>query len=163
MELEKRIEEIIGPVVHELGFEIVRIQLFGDHNPRLQVMAEPLEGDVMTVEHCATISRTVSAILDVDDLIDSGYTLEVSSPGLDRPLVKLRDFERFTGFEARIETVQSVDGRRRFSGRLGKVDDEAVTIAVDGEDMVIPYLDINRAKLLVTDEVLAAQEQMQKQ
>jgi ribosome maturation factor RimP len=163
MQLEKRIEEIIGPAINELGFDIVRIQLSGDHNPRLQIMAEPLDGDVMTVEHCATISRTISIILDVDDAINSVYTLEVSSPGLDRPLVKIRDFERFAGFEARIETASLVDGRKRFRGRLGKVDGEAVTINVDGENMVIPHLDINRAKLLVTDEMLIAEKQMQKQ
>lgn len=163
LHLEKRIEEIIEPTVSELGFDIVRVQLSGKHNPRLQIMAEPAEGNTMTVDDCAAISRAVSAILDVDDPLPDAYTLEVSSPGLDRPLVKLRDFERFAGFEARIETEQARDGRKRFRGRLGGIDGETVMIAVDGQDMAIPYPDVRRAKLLVTDELLAAAEGQEKQ
>jgi len=158
LRLEEQVEEIIEPTVNDLGFEIVRILLSGKHNPRLQIMAEPRQGDVMTVDDCATISRAVSAVLDVADPIAGAYTLEVSSPGLDRPLVKLRDFERFAGFEARIETGEALDGRRRFKGRLGGVDGDTVMIAVDGRDMGIPYPSIHRAKLLVTDEMLAAQQ-----
>ncbi|MBT3658173.1 MAG: ribosome maturation factor RimP [Rhodospirillaceae bacterium] len=158
MQLEKRIEDIIAPTVNDLGFEIVRVQLSGKHNPRLQIMAEPIKGSEMTVDHCATISRAVSALLDVDDPISDAYTLEVSSPGLDRPLVKLHDFERFAGFEARIETLEAVDGRKRFRGRLGGVEGETVTISVEGADMDIPYPEIQRAKLLVTDDLVAAQQ-----
>jgi ribosome maturation factor RimP len=158
VQLEQRNEEIIEPAALDLGFEVVRVQLSGDHNPRLQIMAEPIEGDIMTVDHCAKISRAVSAILDVDDPIDGAYTLEVSSPGLDRPLVKLRDFARFAGFDARIETTVSVDGRKRFRGRLAGVDGETIMISVDGDDMAIDFADVRRAKLLVTDEMLAAQE-----
>ena len=158
MHLEQRIEEIIEPAVQGLGFEVVRVQLSGNHNPRLQIMAEPIVGDNMTIDHCATISRTVSAILDVDDPIGDAYTLEVSSPGLDRPLMKIRDFERFAGFEARIETNEAVDGRKRFRGRLGGVEGENITIEVDGEDMSIPHLLVLRAKLLVTNDLLTAQD-----
>ena len=156
--LEQRIEEIIEPAVQDLGFEVVRVRLSGNHNRRLQIMAEPIVGDNMTVDHCATISRTVSAILDVDDPIVGTYTLEVSSPGLDRPLVKLRDFERFAGFDARIETTEAVDGRKRFRGRLGGVESETIAIEVDGLDMSIPYPLVLRAKLLVTNDMLAAKE-----
>ena len=158
MHLEQRIEEIIEPAVQDLGFEVVRVQLSGNHNRRLQIMAEPIVGDNMTVDHCATISRTVSAILDVDDPIVGTYTLEVSSPGLDRPLVKLRDFERFAGFDARIETTEAVDGRKRFRGRLGGVESETIAIEVDGLDMSIPYPLVLRAKLLVTNDMLAVQD-----
>ena len=154
--LEKRIEEIIEPAVQDLGFEIVRVQLSGNQNPRLQIMAEPIAGDIMTVDHCAIISRTVSAILDVDDPIKGTYTLEVSSPGLDRPLVKLKDFERFAGLDARIETFEAVDGRKRFGGRLSSVEGETITIEVDGTGMSIPYSFVRRAKLVFTDDMLTA-------
>ena len=156
--LEQRIEEIIGPAVQDLGFEVVRVQLLGGHNPRLQIMAEPIVGDNMTIDHCATISRTVSAILDVDDPIEGAYTLEVSSPGLDRPLVKIRDFERFAGFEARIETNEAVDGRKRFRGRLSGVEGENIAIEMDGEDMSIPFPLVLRAKLSVTNDMLAVEK-----
>ena len=156
--LEQRIEEIIELAVQDLGFEVVRVQLSGNQNPRLQIMAEPIVGDNMTIDHCATISRMVSAILDVDDPIGGAYTLEVSSPGLDRPLMKIRDFERFAGFEARIETNEAVDGRKRFRGRLSGVEGENITIEVDGEDMSIPHLLVLRAKLLVTNDLLTAQD-----
>lgn len=158
MQLEQRIERIIEPAVQDLGFEIVRVQLSGNRNPRLQIMAEPVEGDIMTVDHCATISRAVSAVLDVDDPIDGAYTLEVSSPGLDRPLVKLRDFARFAGFDARVETTAPIDGRKRIRGRLAGVDGETIMISADGEDLAIDHADVRRARLLVTDDMLAAQE-----
>ena len=159
MQLEQRIAEIIEPTVTDLGFEVVRVQLSGKHNPSLQVMAEPLKGDVMTVDDCARISRAISAVMDVEDPISDAYTLEVSSPGLDRPLVKLRDFERFAGFEARVEmAVPLENGRRRLSGRLTSVKDEHVLMAVDEEELALPFVDIHRAKLLLTDELIAVAE-----
>ena len=148
MQLEERIEKIIWATVYELGFLIVRVQLSGINNQRLQIMVEPIANDNMTVEHCAIISRTISALLDVDDPIEGSYTLEVSSPGLDRPLVKLRDFERFIGYEARIETMTAIDGRKRFRGRLGSIEDKTIIISVDGGDWAIPYASIRRAKLV---------------
>lgn len=158
MSVTGRIEEIIEPTVNGLGFDIVRVQLSGAHNPRLQVMAEPSDGRDMNVDDCAAISRAVSALLDVEDPIPDAYTLEVSSPGLDRPLVKLTHFERFAGYEARIEASTAIDGQKRFRGRLGGVVDGNVLLTVDGEEKVIPFADIHRAKLIVTDEMLAAAE-----
>ena len=158
MHLEQRIEEIIEPAVQDLGFEIVRVQLSGNNNPRLQVMAEPIVGDIMTVDHCATISRTISAILDVDDPIETAYTLEVSSPGLDRPLVKLKDFERFSGLDVRLDICEAVDGRKRFRGRLRGVEGKDIMIEVDGNVMSVSYSSVSRAKLLVANEILAAQD-----
>jgi ribosome maturation factor RimP len=153
-----RIEEIIEPSVNDLGFDLVRVHLSGGHNPRLQVMAEPLAEREMTVEDCASISRAVSALLDVEDPITEAYTLEVSSPGLDRPLVRLPHFERFAGFEARIEMSIAIDGQKRFRGRLGGVDGDNVLMNVDGEEMALPFSDIYRAKLIMTDELLAQAE-----
>ena len=156
MHLEQRIEEIIEPTVTDLGFEIVRVQLSGKHNPSLQIMAEPLVGSTMTVDDCAKISRAISAVMDVEDPISNEYTLEVSSPGLDRPLVKLRDFDRFAGFETRVEMAMPLEnGRRRLIGRLNGIDGETVLMTVDDEELALPFCDIHRAKLLLTDELLA--------
>jgi ribosome maturation factor RimP len=117
----------------------------------------------MVVDDCADVSRAVSAVLDVEDPIDQAYTLEVSSPGLDRPLVKLADFGRFAGFDARVETGMPVDGRKRFRGRLLGIEGDLVRISVDGETMEVPYPAIARAKLVLTDELLRAAEGRQTQ
>ena len=158
MKIIDRIEKIIEPTVQDLGFDIVRVLLSGDHNPRLQIMAEPLDGRAMNVDDCAAISRAVSALLDVEDPVSSSYTLEVSSPGLDRPLVRLQHFERFAGYEARIETAMAIDGRKRFRGRLGGIEGDNVLLQVDKNEWVFPFPDIQKAKLIVTDEMLAEAE-----
>ncbi len=158
MKIIDRIEKIIEPTVKNLGFDIVRVLLSGDHNPRLQIMAEPLDGRAMNVDDCAAISRAVSALLDVEDPVSSSYTLEVSSPGLDRPLVRLQHFERFAGYEARIETAMAIDGRKRFRGRLGGIEGDNVLLQVDRNEWVFPFPDIQKAKLIVTDEMLAEAE-----
>ena len=158
MKIIDRIEKIIEPTVKNLGFDIVRFLLSGDHNPRLQIMAEPLDGRAMNVDDCAAISRAVSALLDVEDPVSSSYTLEVSSPGLDRPLVRLQHFERFAGYEARIETAMAIDGRKRFRGRLGGIEGDNVLLQVDKNEWVFPFPDIQKAKLIVTDEMLAEAE-----
>ncbi len=140
-----------------MGFELVRVQLYGGGRPRLQVMAEPADPNrPMTVEDCAEISHAISAVLDVADPIAGSYVLEVSSPGIDRPLVKLADFSRFAGFEARVETREAVVGRRRFRGLLRGVRGERVLLAVDGEEIEIPFALIQRAKLVLTEALLAA-------
>ncbi len=154
MELTRRIEGLIGPTVEELGFDLVRIELSGQTNLCLQIMAEPINGGRMTVEGCAQISRAVSAVLDVDDPISDHYTLEVSSPGLDRPLVKLRDFEKFIGFEVKVELSRALDGQRRFRGQVLGVADNSVRILANGEEKLLPHADILKSKLVVTDELL---------
>jgi ribosome maturation factor RimP len=167
----QRIEGLIEPALTAMGYELVRVAVHGgESRPTLQIMAERKDGAGMTVDDCADISRTLSALLDVEDPIAGAYTLEVSSPGIDRPLVKRADFERFAGFEARIETVQPVAGRKRFRGRLmGVMGDEvrlreaakaegpqaAKTDGVNNETLV-PLAAIARAKLVLTDELIAA-------
>ncbi len=156
MDPNRQVAELIEPTLSEMGFELVRVLLHGGQRPTLQVMAERADRAPMTVEHCAAISRAVSAILDVEDPIAGAYRLEVTSPGLDRPLTRRADFERFRGFEARVETELPIDGRRRFRGRLLGVEGDQLRLQVEDGEQAIPYAGIKKAKLVVTDEVLAA-------
>jgi ribosome maturation factor RimP len=152
-----RIERLLEPTLTQLGYAIVRVTMSGRHRPVLQVMAERTDAVAMSVDDCATISRAVSAILDVEDPIPQSYTLEVSSPGIDRPLTRRRDFERFAGLEARLETRELIDGRRRFRGRLlGITNDNAVVIREESGEVTLPHRQILRARLVITDELLKA-------
>ncbi len=155
MDLPEQIEKIIGPIVDELGFDIVRVMLSGKQQQRLQVMAETKDGSPMTAGYCVTLSHAISAALDVEDPIETAYDLEVSSPGLDRPLVRLTDFERFLGFEARVELNRPIDGQRKYIGRLLGVEDGTIRLRADGADVVVPLGDVRRAKLVITDDLLA--------
>ena len=158
MELSNRVQHLIEPSIEDLGFDIVRVRITGKDKLLMQVMVEHKDGQGMTVEDCATVSRAISALLDVEDPVKGTYTLEVSSPGLDRPLTRLNDFNRFQGFDAKIETNRPLDGRRRFKGRLLGVDGESVRILVDDQEMKLPHPEIHRAKLLLTDDLIAAAE-----
>lgn len=148
MELADRISEMVRPTVEALGYLLVRVQVSGRQRPRLQVMAERIDGRPMMVDDCASLSRSLSALLDVEDPIPTTYTLEVSSPGIGRPLVKLADYDRFAGGEARIELVRPVGGRRRFRGRLLGTSGETIRLDVDGAEVEVHYRDIQRAKLV---------------
>lgn len=152
----ERIIDIIEPSLNDMGYDVVRVLVHGQRRPTLQVMAERLDRGQMTVDDCAEISRTVAALLDVEDPFPDTWQLEVSSPGIDRPLVRLGDFERFAGFEARIETHVAQDGRRRFKGRLLGVDGQAVKIAVEDGERTIALDDIKKAKLVLNDALLAS-------
>jgi ribosome maturation factor RimP len=157
MSLEDRISALIEPSLDAMGYELVRVQLQGRQRQVLQIMAELRNRTPMTVEHCADISRSVSAILDVEDPIPGAYTLEVSSPGIDRPLTRAQDYERFAGFEAKVETTRPVDGRKRFRGRLIGIDAELVVrLEVEAEQVAIPFADIQRSKLVLTDDLIDA-------
>ena len=154
-----RIDSIVAPALEAMGYELVRLHFSGGSRPVLQVMAERADRAAMTVDDCAEISRTVSALLDVEDPVEGEYTLEVSSPGIDRPLTRLTDFERFAGFEARIETRVPVEGRRRFRGWLRGVEEGTVMLAPDkaaADTVRVPYDAIQKAKLVLTDELIAA-------
>lgn len=158
-----QVEALITPAIEAMGYEVVRVRFAGGGRPVLEIMAEPADGSLMTVEACADISRAVSAILDVEDPIAEAYTLEVSSPGLDRPLVKLADFERFAGHEAKIELEAPQDGRRRFRGPLLGAAGDSVRIEVDGDEVELPFAAIRKAKLVLTDDMLKRAEQQQQQ
>ena len=154
--LTDKIAEMIEPTIEGLGFELVRVQLFS--SPRgeastLQVMAEKEDG-TMTVEGCAKISREISTLLDVGDTIDSEYVLEVSSPGLDRPLTRKKDFVNYAGFEAKIELIKAVENRKRYRGILLGVENDLILIKVDGEKYQFDFSDVLKAKLVMTDELV---------
>ena len=149
--------ELIDPVAESLGLAIVRVRLMGGTlRRRLQVMAErPTDHDI-SVEECARLSRAMSEVLDVADPISGEYLLEVSSPGIDRPLTRLIDFELFDGFEARLESDRMIEGRKRFKGVLAGVEDDNVAIDLDGEaeTALVPFAWIIEAKLLLTDALM---------
>jgi ribosome maturation factor RimP len=147
---------IIEPSLEAMGYRLVRVAFLGARRATLQIMAERVDGKPMTVDDCSEISRSVSALLDVADPIADAYMLEVSSPGIDRPLVRPEDYDRFAGFEARIELGQPLDGRKRFRGRiLGRTDDCVRLHGEDG-DVLLPLAGIAKAKLVLTDDLLAA-------
>jgi ribosome maturation factor RimP len=150
------IVRIIEPSLEAMGYRLVRVALTGARRATLQVMAERTDEVAMTVDDCADISRSVSALLDVADPIAEAYTLEVSSPGIDRPLVRPEDYDRFAGFAARIELSKPLDGRKRFRGRLlGRVEDH-VRLAGEAGEVLLPLAAIIRAKLELTDDLLAS-------
>jgi ribosome maturation factor RimP len=149
--------ELLDPVAEASGYEIVRLRLMGgEHARRLQIMAErPVDGD-MNVEDCARLSRAISEIMDAADPIAGEYTLEVSSPGVDRPLTRLKDFSVYEGYEARLELDRVAEGRKRFKGMLAGVEDDAVAIDLEGEEetAIIPFAWIVEAKLILTDQLM---------
>lgn len=156
MDRDNALADLIEPTVDAMGYELVRVIVAGRDRPTLQIMAERKDRKAMTLGDCENLSRAVSAKLDVEDLIKAQYVLEVSSPGIDRPLTRASDFDRFKGHEARIETKFPVEGRKRFSGRLAGRQGDAVRIETQEGHATLPLAEIARAKLLLTDELIAA-------
>ncbi|MDO5658966.1 MAG: ribosome maturation factor RimP [Paracoccus sp. (in: a-proteobacteria)] len=156
--IDRRLAEIITPVIEDMGFELVRLRLQGGKTATLQIMADRPEGGI-NVDDCAEISTAISATLDVEDPIEDNYHLEVSSPGIDRPLTRLKDFQTFEGYEVRLETNQQIDGRKRFKGVLAGVegDDVLINIDVAGETQTIGlnFDWLSDAKLVLTDDLIA--------
>lgn len=151
--IDRRLAEIITPVIEDLGYELVRVRLMGGQYHTLQIMADKPEGGI-EVDDCAAISTAVSAVLDVEDPLTEAYTLEVSSPGIDRPLTRLKDFEMFEGYEAKIETTELIDGRRRFKGVLAGVEGTEVLINVEEGTIGLEFDWLSDAKLVLTDELI---------
>lgn len=140
-----------------MGYELVRVAVLGRERPTVQVMADRADGSQITVQDCENISHTLSAVLDVEDPIPGAWSLEISSAGIDRPLTRAKDWNRFAGHLARAETVVPIDGRRRFSGVVLGADDTAARMRLDdGSEIVLPMNTIRRAKLLLTDALIEA-------
>lgn len=151
----KELQDLLAPSLAALGYDLVQLRLLSGGRPTLQILAEPLNGGAMSVDDCTAVSRHVSAVLDVEDPIAGAYDLEVGSPGIDRPLVKAADYERFKGEEAKIETGAPLNGRRRFRGVLEGTEGDDVRIKVDDQTYSIPLGAIQTAKLVLTDELIA--------
>jgi ribosome maturation factor RimP len=155
-----RIAAIVAPVLIDLGFRLVRVKVSGLDGCTVQIMAERPDG-TMAIEECEAVSRTISPMLDVADPIDRAYRLEISSPGLDRPLVRRSDFERHIGEIVKIELGVALEGRRRYRGNLVRVDDNAAGIRIEGRpdgaaDVQLPFDDMTDARLVLTDALIAA-------
>ena len=151
--IDRRLAEIITPVIEDMGFELVRVRLMSGKSTILQVMADRPDGGI-EVDECAKISQAIGAVLDVEDPILDEYALEVSSPGIDRPLTRLKDFDAFEGYEAKIETTELIDGRRRFKGELAGVEAGEVLINVEEGTIGLQFDWLSDAKLVLTDDLI---------
>lgn len=154
--IDRRLAEIVQPAIEAMGFELIRLRLMGGHGKAktLQIMADRPQGGI-EVDDCAEISTTVSALLDVEDPITEPYTLEVSSPGIDRPLTRLKDFDIWAGHEARIETIEPIDERKRFKGLLAGTEGGDVLIEIEEGTIGLKFDWLADAKLVLTDELIA--------
>ncbi len=154
MELIETITKAVEPALTDMGYELVRVAINGAEMKTVQIMAERVDRQDMTVDDCEKISHTASALLDVADPFNGRWVLEVSSPGIDRPLVKLADYERFRGEEAKVELVTDIDGRKRFKGILKDVQGSTITMDFEGSDISFDFADVAKAKLTFKDETL---------
>ena len=157
--LDRRVADIIEPVLVQMGFRLVRVRMSGQNGLTLQIMTERNDG-TMTVEDCEDVSKAISPVLDVEDPIDKAYHLEVSSPGIDRPMVRKSDFVRWQGHLMKCETSIMVDGRKRFRGKIVSVEEEGFRLERDqpayGEEAVvsIPFTALSEARLILTDDLI---------
>ena len=151
--VEKKLLKLIDPIVIDMGFELVRLRLISSKEITLQIMAIRPNGFI-NVDECADLSTAISALLDVEDPIIDSYSLEVSSPGIDRPLTRMKDFEEFEGYDARLETVELIDGRKRFKGTLAGTNGSEIMINVDEGTIGLEFEWLAEAKLILTDELI---------
>jgi len=158
--LAARIAHIVEPVAAQLGYRLVRVKLSAMNGATVQIMAERPDG-TMTIEDCEALSRDVSPALDVEDPMDTAYHLEVSSPGIDRPLVRRSDFEKWMGHEIKVELTRPLDGRRRFKGLIAGLDGDRLKLTIEGKGRIegettaaLPLADIGEARLVMTDALI---------
>lgn len=152
---EKSLYDLLAPAAKDLGYDIVRVRMMGSKRPTLQIMAETFDGH-MTSGDCERLSRGLSPVIEAHDPISGEFNLEVSSPGIDRPLTRLKDFERWAGYRAKLELDRMVEGQKRFAGTIVGFEDENVSIDLDNEDetALIPFAWLHNAKLILTDELI---------
>ncbi|MCE2575820.1 ribosome maturation factor RimP [Komagataeibacter sp. FNDCR2] len=159
--LDARIAAMIAPALADMGFDLVRVAVLGRESPTVQIMADRADGSLITIEDCEQISHAVGAILDVDDPLPGAWTLEVSSAGIDRPLTRVKDWERFAGHLARAEMNMPIDGRKRFAGIvMGARDGHGLMRLDDGTEVSLPFADMRKARLVLTDELIEASARM---
>jgi ribosome maturation factor RimP len=155
--LEARLAAIVTPTVEDMGYELVRIVVSGRDRPIVQIMADRADGAMMAVGDCEQLSRALGAVIDGADPMRGEWTLEVSSPGIDRPLTRVKDWNRFAGHLARAELATPVAGRRRFSGTVLGADERHARLRLDdGSEVALPLAEIRRARLALTDALIAA-------
>ena len=155
--LEGRLAVMIAPTLQDMGYELVRVAVLGREKPTVQVMADRADGSLIRVEDCEAISRAIGAVLDVEDPVPGAWTLEVSSAGIDRPLTRVKDWNRFAGHVARAEVNMPVDGRKRFAGIVLGADAQHARLRLDdGTEVALPLADLKRARLVLTDALIAA-------
>jgi ribosome maturation factor RimP len=159
--LEARIAGIVAPTLADMGYELVRVVIVGRERPTVQIMADRADGAAVGVGDCEAITHAVGAVLDVEDLIPGRWTLEVSSAGIDRPLTRKKDWNRFAGHLARAEVAVPVSGQKRFSGIVLGADDNSARMRLDdGTEVALPWANVRRAKLVLTDALIEATAQM---
>jgi ribosome maturation factor RimP len=155
--LEARIAATIAPTLVDMGYELVRVAVLGRERPTVQIMADRADGALIAVEDCEAISHAVGAVLDVDDPIPGEWHLEVSSAGIDRPLTRIKDWNRFAGHLAKAEVAVPVDGRKRFAGIVLGADAHAARLRLDdGTEVAVPLVDVRKARLVLTDALIEA-------
>jgi ribosome maturation factor RimP len=153
--VEERVIALIEPTAKNLGFRIVRVRVSGNRRKRLQIMAERLTDGQMGIDDCGRLSRALSPVFDLEDPIPGGeYDLEISSPGIDRPLMSVEDFQRFIGHDAKLETAAMIDGRRRWKGQIKAVEGDTIVLAAENGEARLNFAQLSEARLVLTDKLI---------
>jgi ribosome maturation factor RimP len=152
--VEERVIALIEPTAEGLGYRLVRVRVSGNRRKRLQIMAERASDGEMGIDDCTRLSRALSAALDLEDPIQGEYDLEVSSPGIDRPLMRIEDFERFKGHAAKLETAAMIDGQRRFKGEIAGVEGQTIVLATEHGEKRLQFSALSDARLVLTDKLI---------
>jgi len=152
--VEERVIALIEPTAAGLGYRIVRVRVSGNRRKRMQIMAERVSDGQMGIDDCGRLSRALSPVFDLEDPIQGEYDLEISSPGIDRPLMRIEDFERFQGHDAKLETAAMQNGQRRFKGKIERIEGDVIVIVTDQGEAKLPFASLSDARLVLTDRLI---------